>query len=131
MVTKQKHKHLQSFTSVSDRETTSFVGTQVQTFSDIKHVDQRRLIRRILTALGSNKNVEDAAVNFRWSTRGTPAVKPLRIKDLSGTPRKTSWDCRSANRVMMHLTGSATPYLEIKVQQATHFSMGLKSSHEN
>ena len=113
--TKAKDKNLQSFTFTDDGDATSFLGVEIDTMAESKHLKQPHLTRRKLTTIGLNNNVEDASINFGRNNRDTPAAKPLLIKDLSGTPRKQSWNHRSVIGMLTCLTGSARPHLAMAV----------------
>ena len=113
----------EGFVLTDDGDLARFLGVEIEYKSDgTIYMTQSHLIQRILKACG----IRGLEVN----KRDTPAVKPLLHKDLSGLPRKHSWNYRSAVGMLGYLSGTTRPELGMSIHQCTRFNESPKLSHE-
>ena len=114
----------EGFVLTDDGNLARFLGVEIGDKDDGSfHMTQPHLIQRILELCG----IKPSEVNKRDS----PASKPLLHKDLSGHPRKHSWNYRSAVGILGYLSsGNSRPELAMAIHQCARFNESPKLSHE-
>ena len=62
--------------------------------------------------------------------KSTPVGKPLLHKDLSGKPRKETWNYQTAVGILTYLKGNSHPEMSMAVHQTARFKNSPMLSHE-
>ena len=104
-----------------------FLGIKINQLDENRFkVSQPFLVDRILSFLKIDRNAFGTSAN----PKSTPVGKPLLNKDLSGKPRKESWNYRTAVGMLGYLQGNSRPKKSVAVHQTVHFSNKPMLSHE-
>ena len=64
------------------------------------------------------------------NAKSTPVGKPLLHKDLSGKPRKATWNYLTALGMFTHFQGNSIPEMSMAVHQTARFSNSPMLSHK-
>ena len=89
-------------------------------------ISQPYLTDRIISFL----NIDANDNNIETNTKSTPVGKPLLHKDLSGKPRKETWNYRTAVGMMNYLQVNSRPEMSMSVHQTARFCNNPMISHE-
>jgi len=65
------------------------------------------------------------------NTKSTPVSKPLFHEDVSGKPRKATWNYQTAVGMLTYLQGNTRPEISMAVHQTARFCNNPKLSHES
>ena len=97
----------ENFVLTDEGDINKFLGIEITQLNDkIFKISQLYLTDRIISFL--NIDVNDHRVDT--NKKSTPVGKPILHKDLSGKPRKETWNYRTAVGMMTYLQGNRSPY---------------------
>ena len=117
----------ENFVLTDEGDINKFLGIEITQLDDKRFkISQPFLTDRIIAFLKINANDHEAETN----AKSTPVGKPLLHKDLSGKPRKETWNYRTAVGMMTYLQGNSRPEMSMAVHQTAHFCNNPMQSHE-
>ena len=118
----------ENFVLTDEGDIDKFLGIEITHLDDNRfRISQPHLIDRIVSFLEIDVNEYGMETN----TKSTPAGKPLLHKDVSGKPRKATWNYRTAVGMLTYLQGNTRPEISMAVHQTARFCNNPKLSHES
>ena len=96
----------ENFVLTDKGDINKFLGIEITQLDDKRFkISQPFLINRILSFL----NIDTNKYGMDTNAKSTPVGKPLLHKDLSGKPRKETWNYRTAVGMFTYLQGNSRP----------------------
>ena len=118
----------ENFVLTDEGDIDKFLGIEITHLDDNRfRISQPHLIDRIVSFLEIDVNEYGMETN----TKSTPVGKPLLHKDVSGKPRKATWNYRTAVGMLTYLQGNTRPEISMAVHQTARFCNNPKLSHES
>ena len=117
----------ENFTLTDEGDINKFLGIKITQLDESRFkVSQPFLVDRILAFLKIDTNDFGTSSN----SKSTPVGKPLLHKNLSGKPRKETWNYRTAVGMLGYLQGNSRPKISMVGHQTACFPNSPMLSHE-
>ena len=104
-----------------------FLGIEIKRLGKREfEISQPFLIDRILSFL----ELDNSTLESKGNEKFTPAASQILNKDVSGKPRKRTWNYRTAVGMLSYLQNQTRPDILMPVHQTARFCNDPKLSHE-
>ena len=117
----------ENFVLTDEGDIDKFLGIEItQLDGKIFKISQPYLTDQIIYFL----NIDANDHNVETNAKSMPVCKPLLHKDLSGKPRKETYNYRTSVGMMTYLQGNSRPEMSMAVHQTARFCNNQMLSHE-